>query len=878
MVSKGKYVLLIVILYTMFFGVTPGFALGYLPDNQREFEDIPEVSYSKYLFASVSGVFKDIFGRKKKDSGKEDSVSSPLNDKEKAKDGGRIIYSYDKKELEKIISEEKERVKEDLSRYEGQAKEAFDLAKQAEDKYGQLKKDFDAIKSSGLKIDGLENLRSEILGIKSEAESIANKISAEKKDQSGKQDNSAEVAALRAEIQNMNTNLINKINLLSTQTSNQNSAVYRTISLTNKIDQLSGVTISNATVSGVSGLTDSDIPDNLTAADYLPLTGGTLSGTLSVNANILQQASSYLNFGTSEGGSGYGFRDSGGKIQIKNSGGNWVNVSTASTTIVNQYASGGAGTQASPWTGWESSVNNLPENSEIFFPAGYYRLSSPIIVKAGWRISGAGVDSTRITLADGVNDSILKSASDPVSGSYVWNLTIQDLYLDGNKANNSSGKGVYGSFWHLKIYRTKFKNFAENGINLIAGAAGEIWENFLIDVYVEASGGDNVKIETGVNDGEIIRLISRDSAVNGIHLNSVGGWKITNSHFYYNQVGVRLKDSSKTTVNNSEIETNKTIGLQINGSGGNQVVGNSFYRNSCPSISSNVCSGYGSYSHVTVEWSNNNGIVGNNFYKYNSEPNFTKYIIEEQGTSNSNYISDNTYLGYATGDFLKVGSNTVFNSNFNGVTNSVRGIFSDVAVGTTSPQRKLHVYRSDDGAPVRFEDVNGYCEIDPTSTSWTCTSDRSLKKDISNLASSDSLSRLSLLQAVNFRWFNQDSGDLRYGLIAQDVESVFPDFVKTDERGIKTVNYGGFTPIIIDAIKELNLKVNDLESACAGNLSSASSSSVSFASSSESSSSSSSSETLSSSSSSSFSSSSSLSSSLSEDQSVFSSPSSSSGI
>ncbi|MDP3902314.1 MAG: tail fiber domain-containing protein, partial [bacterium] len=529
--------------------------------------------------------------------------------------------------------------------------------------------------------------------------------------------------------------------------------------------------------------------------------------------NILANASAYLNFGTTEGTTGYGIRDNFGTIQIKNSGGDWVNMSTASTSIVNQYASGGTGTQANPWTGWESSVNSLAENSEIFFPAGYYQLDSPIIVKAGWRISGAGVDSTRIILADEVNDSIFKSASDPVNGSYVWSLTIEDLYLDGNKANNSSGKGVYGSFWHLKIYRTKFKNFAENGINLIAGTAGEIWENFLIDVYVEASDGDNIKIETGVNDGEIIRLVSRDSAANGIHLNSVGGWKITNSHFYYNQVGVRLKDSSKTTVNNSEIETNKTIGLQINGSGGNQVVGNSFYRNSCPSISSNVCSGYGSYSHMTIEWSNNNGVVGNNFYKYSSEPNFTKYIIEEQGTSDSNYISDNTYVGYDTGDFLKVGSNTVFSSNFNGETNSVTGVFSNVAIGTTSPQRKLHVYRSDDGAPVRFEDANGYCEIDPTSTSWTCTSDRSLKKDITNLASSDSLSKLSLLQAVNFRWLNQDSEDLRYGFIAQDVESVFPDFVKVDERNIKTVNYGGFTPIMIDAIKELNLKVTDLEAA-----------------------------------------------------------------
>jgi hypothetical protein len=44
-----------------------------------------------------------------------------------------------------------------------------------------------------------------------------------------------------------------------------------------KIDQLANVTISNATVSGVSGLTDADIPDSITASNYLPLSGGSLT-------------------------------------------------------------------------------------------------------------------------------------------------------------------------------------------------------------------------------------------------------------------------------------------------------------------------------------------------------------------------------------------------------------------------------------------------------------------------------------------------------------------------------------------------------------------------------------------------------------------------
>jgi hypothetical protein len=45
-----------------------------------------------------------------------------------------------------------------------------------------------------------------------------------------------------------------------------------------RIDNLSNVTISNAKVSGVSGLTSSDIPD--LSGKYLSLNGGTISGSL----------------------------------------------------------------------------------------------------------------------------------------------------------------------------------------------------------------------------------------------------------------------------------------------------------------------------------------------------------------------------------------------------------------------------------------------------------------------------------------------------------------------------------------------------------------------------------------------------------------------
>lgn len=58
--------------------------------------------------------------------------------------------------------------------------------------------------------------------------------------------------------------------------------VQNMISLTNKIDQLSGTSLTNITVSGVNGLVNADIPDDITATNYLPIAGGTLTGGLTL--------------------------------------------------------------------------------------------------------------------------------------------------------------------------------------------------------------------------------------------------------------------------------------------------------------------------------------------------------------------------------------------------------------------------------------------------------------------------------------------------------------------------------------------------------------------------------------------------------------------
>jgi hypothetical protein len=53
-----------------------------------------------------------------------------------------------------------------------------------------------------------------------------------------------------------------------------------------RIEQFTGLTAHDLTVDGVVGLTDADLPDSLTASNYLPLSGGSITGDLSIGGTL----------------------------------------------------------------------------------------------------------------------------------------------------------------------------------------------------------------------------------------------------------------------------------------------------------------------------------------------------------------------------------------------------------------------------------------------------------------------------------------------------------------------------------------------------------------------------------------------------------------
>ncbi|MEP7142288.1 MAG: GEVED domain-containing protein [Ferruginibacter sp.] len=53
--------------------------------------------------------------------------------------------------------------------------------------------------------------------------------------------------------------------------------------------------------------------------------------------------------------------------------------------------------------------------------------------------------------------------------------------------------------------------------------------------------------------------------------------------------------------------------------------------------------------------------------------------------------------------------------------------------------------------------------------------------------------------------------DMQYGVIAQEVEKIFPNLVSTNAEGYKSVNYIGLIPVMIESIKEQQRQIEELK-------------------------------------------------------------------
>jgi hypothetical protein len=248
-----------------------------------------------------------------------------------------------------------------------------------------------------------------------------------------------------------------------------------------------------------------------------------------------------------------------------------------------------------------------------------------------------------------------------------------------------------------------------------------------------------------------------------------------------------------------------------------------------------------------------NAVVGSNSFRSNITGSYNTALgrnIATNGTGDSNAGvgygalynlttgSQNTALGIDSGYLLTTGTNNTFVGYFAatdaghaGITNATAiganalvtqsnslvlgGLGSNavsVGIGTSAPDTTLQVVGD---IKVGTSGTNGCLkDFSGAGIAGTCSSDARLKTNVRPFG--PVLDRVALLQPVRFDWRVKEYPQYHFGegrnsgLIAQDVEKVFPEMVAADERGFKTVNYSELPYLTLAAVGELKAENDEL--------------------------------------------------------------------
>jgi len=221
----------------------------------------------------------------------------------------------------------------------------------------------------------------------------------------------------------------------------------------------------------------------------------------------------------------------------------------------------------------------------------------------------------------------------------------------------------------------------------------------------------------------------------------------------------------------------------------------------CYSFSNNTTgnnnTAVGHYSLYSNTSGVSNTACGQAALMYVSTGSYNTAIGEGAGQINSSTSTGCTFIGYmanpttngltnatAIGYQAQVGiSNAI-------VLGGTQTLAVKVGIGYTSPSYTLHV----NGAVAGFG-------------AYVNTSDERLKKNIKVLP--NALDSICKLNGVSFDWRRDEYKDKnmaagkQIGVIAQNVEKVYPEIVSTDKEGYKSVASASLVAPLIEAVKEL---------------------------------------------------------------------------
>jgi hypothetical protein len=109
-----------------------------------------------------------------------------------------------------------------------------------------------------------------------------------------------------------------------------------------------------------------------------------------------------------------------------------------------------------------------------------------------------------------------------------------------------------------------------------------------------------------------------------------------------------------------------------------------------------------------------------------------------------------------------------------------------------------------------FNDGTGNTCVLATSSGLSCSSDIRLKTNIVDLPTT-TLDTLTKVRTVTYHWIDASVDTNEHiGFLAQDLQTFYPDLVSQNADGMLSVNYANMAPVLVEAIRELNVKVTSM--------------------------------------------------------------------
>ena len=382
-----------------------------------------------------------------------------------------------------------------------------------------------------------------------------------------------------------------------------------------------------------------------------------------------------------------------------------------------------------------------------------------------FRIGIATTTGTNVLL-DGAGLGI---GSESIEKTITWNNATSAL-MSSENWNLASGK-------HYEINGTDVLTSTTLGSGVVNSSLTNVGTLSAVTVSGDITANGNIVGDTATNISGINSVTATSFHGNGANLTGLTA----------NQVGAIADVVSDTTPQlGGNLDLNSKL---INGTGGVNITGiitaTSFAGDGAGLTNLSITG----INTITKSVFNDIDVTGISTFAGNINANGNIVGDNSTNISGINSVTATSFHGALSGNATSATTATNVTVADESSDTTCFPLFVTAATGDLAPKS---------GSNLTFNSSTGAL----SATDFNSTSDENLKENIRTIE--DPLAKVVQIRGVNFDWKENQKPSV--GVIAQEVEKVFPELVASGEK--KSVNYNGLIGLLIEVVKEQQVQIN----------------------------------------------------------------------